>query len=95
MMKMYTSEKMVKLETDMTPRTAGNFNFYISNLQSEVYFEMGDRCINAKSLLGILSLALREDNIINIKIENIESVENAKRDLKKVRTFFEYEIGTK
>ncbi len=86
---------MVRLESDMTPRNAGNFNFYISNIESEVYFEMGDRSINAKSLLGILSLALRENDIINIKVENIERVENAKRDLKKVLTFFEYEVGTK
>lgn len=94
-MEIYTSEKMVKLETNMTPRTAGNFNFYISNIQSEIYFEIENRCINAKSLLGILSLALREDDVVNIKVENIESVENAKKDLKKVLTFFEYEVGTK
>lgn len=94
-MEIYTSEKMVKLENNVNARVATNFNYYITNLKSDIYFELDNRCINAKSLLGILSLSLREDDVLNIKTESIESAEIAQHDLKKVLAYFECEIGTK
>lgn len=94
-MNIYTSEKMVRLEKDINPRIATNFNYYITSLKSDIYFEMNNRCINAKSLLGILSLSLREDDILNIKTESVESAEIAQHDLKKVLAYLECEINTK
>lgn len=91
---MFTSEKIVILADNINSRNAGNYTFHISNIESDIYFETEDRSINAKSILGLLSLSLKSMQSVNVKAVNKECVENAKRDLKKAIAFLEIEIGT-
>lgn len=91
---MFTSEKMIIIANAITSRNIGNFTFHIQNIESDVFFEVDDRSINAKSILGVLSLSLFSTARVNVKTVNKENIENAKRDLKKVLAFLEIEIGT-
>ena len=91
---MFTSEKIVILADNINSRNAGNYIVHISNIESDIYFETEDRSINAKSILGLLSLSLKSMQSVNVKAVNKECVENAKRDLKKAIAFLEIEIGT-
>ena len=91
---MFTSEKMIIIANDITSRNIGNFTFHIQNIESDVFFEVDDRSVNAKSILGVLSLSLFSTARVNVKTVNKENIENAKRDLKKVLAFLEIEIGT-
>lgn len=91
---MFTSEKTIMVANDITSRNIGNFTFHIQSVESDVYFEKDNRHINAKSILGILSLSIMPMSTINVKVINKESVEKAKSDLKKVLAFFEIEVGT-
>lgn len=81
---MFIFEKMIKINDNLHSRTAGNFVFAISKLKSDIFFEKDDRSINAKSILGILSLSLRQYDTINVKVVNNNSAETAKEDLEKV-----------
>lgn len=89
----YTSEKTVKLAGNMTSGTASNFVYDISNFKSDIYISTLDRNINAKSLLGVLSLSLRSTDIIRIQIISKVSTEQANSDLKSVINILHERIG--
>lgn len=56
----------VQVPCDITGRLAHRIIYSLQPLRSSIFITHGGRNINAKSLLGVLSLRLREKDIITI-----------------------------
>ena len=61
---MFMTKRTITANKDITPRFAKNFVAEVAHIKSNLYFIVGDREINAKSILGIISI-----NIMNYKME--------------------------
>ena len=70
-------------------RPAKNFVFVLGKINSDVNISNVDRRVNAKSILGLLSLNIKKDSDIRIDIHSGESVEKAQDDLHKVLEMIE------
>lgn len=70
----------------MTGRNAHKIVYATQELKSAIYFKKDNRCINVKSLIGLLSLGIKkndiitvnfyadDENIINSDIDNIKKI---------------------
>ncbi|MDF3003024.1 MAG: phosphocarrier protein HPr [Bacillota bacterium] len=56
----------IKNETGLHARPAAEFTKIAKSVSCEVYVEKEGKKVNAKSILGILSLAIRKGNLIDI-----------------------------
>lgn len=70
-------------ETGLHARPASEFTKIATSLKCEVYLEKDGKKINAKSILGVLSLAIVKDSKIDIITEGEGEVEG----LEKLVTF--------
>ena len=63
---------------DLVSRNASNFVFALSKVDFDVWLESESKRVNAKSLIGVMSLMLRKNNTIGIlatgQKENLEIV---------------------
>ena len=73
----------VQIKCNITGRNAHRLSYMMQSARSTVYFSFGGRQINAKSLLGVLSLNLKPKNIINIICYH-DDIAQAEMDLKYV-----------
>jgi phosphotransferase system HPr (HPr) family protein len=62
----------IKNNTGLHARPAADFAKLAKSAPCEVYVEKEGKRVNAKSILGILSLAIRKDNIVDIITEGEE-----------------------
>ena len=62
-------QRSVTLTQDINGRQASNFVYAITSKRYNVWFVVGDRRVNAKSILGILSANLKKDDNISIIID--------------------------
>ena len=67
-------------------RIAHRIVYFVQKLKSNIYFEMANRCINAESLVGVLSLGLKPDDNIIIHCYN-KNEQIVEEDCEKVETF--------
>ena len=81
---MFTVKKTITTKEDISPRFAKNFVAEITHLKSNVYFIMDNREINAKSILGIISINIMRGNIFDVCVDNSISQECAEKDMNTV-----------
>ena len=63
---MYTREITVKNEVGLHARPATYFIQKANEFKSGIWVEKEDRRVNAKSLLGVLSLGIMKDNTVTL-----------------------------
>ena len=51
---------------EITGRNAHKIVYSTQELKSSIYFKKDNRCINAKSLIGLLSLGIKKNDIITV-----------------------------
>ena len=61
---MYTEKSVVKCESGLHNRQATFFIQKANEFRSSIWIEVDDRKINAKSLLGVLSMAITTGTVI-------------------------------
>ncbi len=72
---MLTREATVKNAIGLYARPATDFVLKANSYQSSVWVEYGERRINAKSLLGVLSLKIMKDMTISIVADGPDEAE--------------------
>lgn len=65
-MKMVEKQVEVKLKTGLQARPAALFVQEANRFSSEVFIEKGTKKVNAKSIMGLMSLALSQGTTINL-----------------------------
>jgi catabolite repression HPr-like protein len=65
----------VQLKTGLQARPAALFVQEANRFQSEVYLEKDGRKVNAKSIMGLMSLAISSGSSVKIIIEGRDEVE--------------------
>lgn len=86
---MFSSSKSIVTLHNFDKRFVENFVYELKNVKSDVYITTIDRRVNAKSVLGLLSLSIRKDDVIRIDCLSSESVEKTQDDLHKVLEMIE------
>ena len=86
---MFSSSKSIANLHNFDKRFVENFVYELKNVKSDVYITTIDRRVNAKSVLGLLSLAIKQYDVIRIDVLSSESVEKAQYDLHKVLEMIE------
>ena len=67
-----------KLYKDIVARTAVQLNWNLKQVRSSIRIIHGDKVINGKSLIGIMSANMRFNDIISIIIDELADVEEIK-----------------
>lgn len=62
----------IKAKRDLLSRAATELNFQLAEIKSDVYFRAFERQINAKSLLGLLSLGIRQGETFEAHIISLD-----------------------
>lgn len=85
---MFKSELQIKIDKPITGRLVHQIVYFISELSSDVYIsnEQG-RSVNAKSIIGVLSLGIASNDIITINVYNKSSQTNSDNDIFKIKQF--------
>lgn len=81
---MFTAKRTITANKDITPRFAKNFVAEVTHIKSNLYFIVGDREINAKSILGIISINIMIDDKFDVCVDSSVSQECAENDMDKV-----------
>lgn len=84
MSNMFTTKRTITANKDIAPRFAKNFVAKITHIKSNVYFIMENREINAKSILGIISINIMNGDRFDVCIDSSISQECAENDMDKV-----------
>jgi phosphotransferase system HPr (HPr) family protein len=79
---MYSEE--IKFPYCISGRIAHSLVYSINALGHSVYFQKGDRIVNAGSIIGILSLDVRSEEAITVSILT-EDEEEAKKCMAKLK----------
>ena len=74
-----------KLNKDVVARAAAMLSWNLSRVHSSVHIQFGDKVINGKSLIGILSATYKMGDVITIVFDD-------ENDLDKIKTIFN-ELG--
>ena len=77
----------VQVSCQVTGRLAHSIIYKLQPLQSSIFIVHNGRSVNAKSLLGILSLRLKEKDIINILCYH-DNEDQAKTECAKIEEIF-------
>ena len=72
---MYTQEITVKNEVGLHARPATYFIQKANEYKSGIWVEKEDRRVNAKSLLGVLSLGIAKDTVITLIADGADEQE--------------------
>ncbi|WP_379970446.1 HPr family phosphocarrier protein [Ectobacillus sp. sgz5001026] len=72
---MVNKQVTVALKTGLQARPAALFVQEANRFHSDVYVEKGSKKINAKSIMGIMSLAVGSGSIITISADGSDEVE--------------------
>ena len=75
---MYTEKSVVKCESGLHNRQATFFIQKANEFRSSIWIEVDDRKINAKSLLGVLSMGITKGTRISIIAEGPDEEEAVK-----------------
>ena len=93
---MYVKEVVVKNEVGLFARPATFFIQKANEFQSSIWIEKEERRANAKSLLGVLSLAVTADTEIKIIADGVDEEAAVDSLIKLVEAgFFEEKEGEK
>ena len=75
---MYTEKSVVKCESGLHNRQATFFIQKANEFRSSIWIEVDDRKINAKSLLGVLSMGITKGTRVSIIAEGPDEEEAVK-----------------
>lgn len=81
---MFTVKRTITVNKDITPRFAKNFVAEVTHIKSNLYFIVGGREINAKSILGIISINIMNGDKFDVCVDSSVSQECAENDMDKV-----------
>lgn len=75
---MESVKESIQIPVDITGRFAHRIVYAIQSLKSSIFITHNGRTVNAKSILGLLSLQLKQKNIIDVSCygENIGQIED-------------------
>ncbi|MFP7492324.1 HPr family phosphocarrier protein [Terribacillus saccharophilus] len=59
----------VTLDTGLQARPAASFVQQASRYSASVHVEKGNKSVNAKSIMGLMSLAIAQEELITLKID--------------------------
>lgn len=72
---MYMKETIVKCEAGLHNKQATYFIQRANDFKATIWLEAENRRVNAKSLLGVLSMGISQDMAINLIAEGSDEVE--------------------
>ena len=75
---MFTQQSVVKCESGLFNRQATYFIQKANEFKSSIWVEVEDRKINAKSLLGVLSMGITKGTTVNIIADGADEEEAVK-----------------
>lgn len=75
---MYTEKAVVKCESGLYNRQATYFIQKANEFKSSIWIEVEERRINAKSLLGVLSMGITKGTELNLIAEGADEEEAVK-----------------
>ena len=75
---MFTQQSVVKCESGLFNRQATYFIQKANEFKSSIWVEVEDRKINAKSLLGVLSMGITKGTSVNIIADGSDEEEAVK-----------------
>jgi len=75
---MLTQQSVVKCESGLFNRQATYFIQKANEFKCNIWIEVEDRKINAKSLLGVLSMGITKDTTVNIIADGSDEEEAVK-----------------
>lgn len=81
---MFTAKRTITANKDITPRLAKNLVAEVTHIKSNVYFIIGNREINAKSILGIISINIMNGDEFDVCVDSPISQECADNDINKI-----------
>lgn len=81
---MFSSSKSITINYDFNKRFVSNLVELLNKINSNINIANIDRRVNAKSVLGLLSLAIKKDDVVRIDVLSSESTEKSQEDLHKV-----------
>lgn len=85
---MFKSELQITIDKQLTGRLVHQIVYYISELKSDVYISNYEgRSVNAKSIIGVLSLDVKTNDIVTINVYNNISQKNSDTDINKIKDF--------
>lgn len=73
----------VKLKTGLQARPAAFFVQEANRFASEIYLEKDEKKVNAKSIMGVMSLAIGSGSLVTITADGIDA-EDAVRSLRQM-----------
>lgn len=73
----------VKLKTGLQARVAALFVQEATRFTSDVYLKKDEKVVNAKSIMGLMSLAINNGSLITLIVEGVDEKE-AMEDRKSV-----------
>ncbi len=73
----------LKVKNDFDTGRVANVVQISNQFQSKIKIEKGNKTVNLKSIMGMISVALQEGDIISLIIEGADE-EEAKKELKKI-----------
>ncbi|MFS0559770.1 HPr family phosphocarrier protein [Terribacillus sp. 179-K 1B1 HS] len=65
----------VTLDTGLQARPAASFVQQANRYSASVYVEKGNKSVNAKSIMGLMSLAIAQEELITLKIDGPDEEE--------------------
>lgn len=71
---MISTTVTVSLESGLHARPASKFVQLANQFTSDIHIKKGERSVNAKSIMGILSLAITKGTEINLEAEGEDAV---------------------
>lgn len=76
---MYSKKAIVSGEVGLYGRAATAFIQLANTFKSTIFVEIADKKANAKSLLGVLSLAIPSNSEISVTAEGVDEVESVNK----------------
>ncbi|MFT7829343.1 HPr family phosphocarrier protein [Priestia megaterium] len=65
----------VKLKTGLQARVAALFVQEATRFTSDVYLKKDEKVVNAKSIMGLMSLAINNGSLITLIVEGVDEIE--------------------
>ncbi len=76
---MYSKKAVVSSEVGLYGRAATALIQLANTFKSTIFIEQSDKKANAKSLLGVLSLAIANNAEVNVTAEGVDEVESVNK----------------
>ena len=76
----------IEINKDLNSREAVSLSQALSSIKSEIYLYIEDRKVNAKSILGLLSLNIKAGDILNFDVIEDNKLSEARTIVEKILT---------